>query len=237
MLGLESGKATPFTPLSAPGSPCDPTFTSCHRHAVYADDHLSGLEVFGNIFDGSEALAAGPYDGLVGFFVNGGRDHNVTNNLFVANTVPLVIDGNAPSNATNCGSTGRALFQELRAMPYTKDPWASRYPKLVTILAEKPCWPLHNAIGCNVVVNSTGPPSGLARYTPNLQGWAHGGANNDPMGVNDSRCFEMGKNLVSPWPGFVSNDPIANKDFRLRPDSEAWAMGWVQLVKAFGPSV
>ena len=52
------------------------------------DDHLSGVEVWGNVFDGSEAPPAGPYDGLIGMFGNGGRDTNVSNNLFIANTVP-----------------------------------------------------------------------------------------------------------------------------------------------------
>jgi hypothetical protein len=224
-----------FQAIGRPGSPCDPTFTSCHRHAVYMDDHLSGLQVFGNVFDGSEAPPAGAFDGLIGIFVNGGRDHNLSNNLFIANTVPLAIVGNAPTNSSNCGSVTTTLWQRLAAVPWQSELWASRYPRLATLLDEQPCWPLHNSIGINVVVNSSGPPSGLERYYPNLQGWAHGSAQGDPAGLNDSKCFEMGLNLVSPHPGFISGDPVGSGDFRLAPGSKAWAMGWTALPQRFGP--
>ena len=122
-------------------------------------------------------------------------------------------------------------------MPYRAQPWASRYPKLYRILDEKPCWPLHNSIGVNVVVKSSGPPPGLQRYVPNLQGWAHGGANNDPAGANDSACFAMGANLVAAHPGFVSPDPVGKRAFALKKSSPAWAMGWEALPAAFGPAL
>ena len=225
-----------FRAIGRPNSPCQAAFTSCHRHAVYADDHLSGVEVWGNVFDGSEAPPAGDFDGLIGFFANGGRDHNVSNNLFLANTVPAVITGHAPSDGSDCGSVTSTLWQRLAAMPYRSEPWRSRYPKLFSILDEKPCWPLHNMLAINLIVNSSGPPAGLQRYTPNLQKWAHGNANNDPAGLNDTLCFGMGQNLVSSQPGFVSPDPIHAKDFSLRPDSKAWAMGWAAIATTFGPT-
>jgi hypothetical protein len=76
------------------------------------------------------------------------------------------------------------------------------------------------------------------RYAPNLgrPPWAHGAANGDPAGVNDSACFEVGPNLVAARPGFVSEAPVAQRDFRLKPSSVAWAMGWVALAEAWGPA-
>ncbi|MEN6315714.1 MAG: right-handed parallel beta-helix repeat-containing protein [Clostridiaceae bacterium] len=87
-------------------------------HVIYADDCMSGMEVYGNIFYRNSMISSV-------FMIGGGSDHKIYNNMFI-----------------DCGSAIAFYFRtvsenvetlktRLQNMPFTAEPWASRYPELV----------------------------------------------------------------------------------------------------------
>ena len=235
------------------GRACNSTSTSCVRSAIYLDDHLSGATITGNVFLGAQnALPTGPdldqKYGNTGVMVNGGRDHNISNNLFIGIGLPAAVHGKAQWRG-KCGTSDMklrtGLFASLFVEPYQKPPWSQRYPRLVDILQNYPCQPLGNVLAKNIVVNSSGISKWLTRTgagwrnNGGLDGWSSiGCATGEAVGgkhieccqgKNEIDCFRFGQNLVSRHPGFVAPDPLRAWDFALAPASKAWAMGWRAL--------
>jgi hypothetical protein len=84
------------------------------------------------------------------------------------------------------------MYASLRAVPYDKPPWSTRYPALARILHEHPQAPLGNVVADNVSVRST---------------WR------DP----DRKYVQIADNFITEEdPGFVD---AAYMDFRLKDDS------------------
>jgi len=83
--------------------------------------------------------------------LGGGRDHLVRNNLFVDCRSALHIDAR--------GLGWRAdgfdeLKRRLETMPYKSPPWSTRYPQLLTLLADEPMAPKGIVVERNVIIAS-----------------------------------------------------------------------------------
>ena len=92
--------------------------------AVYLDDCVSGITVFGNIFKGTQLAA----------FIGGGRDCTVENNLFIDTHPAVQIDGRglSPSEVWQ-NMVNQTMRERLLAMDHHNPPYATRYPELMEI--------------------------------------------------------------------------------------------------------
>jgi hypothetical protein len=140
-------------------------------------------------------------------FIGGGRDNKVLNNVFVDCRPALHIDaralGWAKYHADGWVEEGRTKGT-LSGIRYNQPPYSERYPELVNILNEDPNGPEGNVVARNICA---------------------GGRWDDVEGVARSMVKFEG-NLLDKDPLFVD---AAKLDFRLRPDSPAYALGFRRL--------
>jgi len=94
------------------------------------------------------------------------------------------------------------LETRLAEMPYQDEPWRTRFPQLLTYLADEPAVPKGNVVRRNIV-------------------WRCGQF--DAFEEKARPHVLVEGNLVEQDPGFVDE---AGQDFRLREDSPAWALGF-----------
>jgi len=93
------------------------------------------------------------------------------------------------------------MIQRLEEMPYRQEPWRSRYPQLLTYLEGDFAEPRGNLVTRNISV----------------------GGKFDGVHAAARPGVTMENNLVDEDPRFVDRD---HRDFRLRDDSPAWALGF-----------
>ncbi len=134
-------------------------------------------------------------------FIGGGRDSLIENNVFVDCNPALHIDSRGLG--WMAGSKD-GLISELKSLPYLQPPWSVRYPQLATLLVDDPMAPKGNVVARNLQVGGRwdeidGRSRPLVTFTDNLLG-------EDPLFVNAARG-----------------------DFRLRPESPAWALGFKEI--------
>jgi hypothetical protein len=92
--------------------------------AVYLDDCVSGITVFGNIFKGTQLAA----------FIGGGRDCTVENNLFIDTHPAVQIDGRGLSpREVWQNMVNQTMRERLLAMDHHNPPYSTRYPELMEI--------------------------------------------------------------------------------------------------------
>jgi hypothetical protein len=103
---------------------------------VYLDDQMSGYEIFNNSF----------VDCDCGILLGGGRDNVLTQNRFVRTDLPVMFDKRGHTWDTQTCRINGTLHMELNSFGYQIEPWASRYPNLVSIMDDRPCTPVHNVI-------------------------------------------------------------------------------------------
>ena len=92
--------------------------------AVYLDDCVSGITVFGNVFRGTQLAA----------FIGGGRDCTVENNLFIDTHPAVQIDGRglSPSEVWQ-NMVNETMGARLQEMDHHNPPYSTRYPQLMEI--------------------------------------------------------------------------------------------------------
>lgn len=110
-------------------------------NGVYLDDNFSSATIEGNVF---ESLVRPIHLG-------GGRDHRVLNNLFVDCFSALHIDARGLGWRANGYDD---LKKKLELWPYRQPPWSTRYPQLLTLLADEPMAPKGIVVARNIIVNS-----------------------------------------------------------------------------------
>lgn len=125
-----------FHDLSGPGAN--------YVNAVYLDDFTSGTIVHGNIF-----LRC-----ATGVEIGGGRDNEISNNIFIENNLGISLDARG-INWAKYFFEGKdsALFKGMDAMNYTQPPYSLRYPELLTLYADEPAVPKYNKIVNNISFN------------------------------------------------------------------------------------
>lgn len=106
---------------------------------VYLDDMFSSAHIYGNVF----------YQVPRAAFIGGGRDTLIENNIFVDCRPAIHVDARGLGWAAGAYDT---LVNRLKAMPYDKEPWRSRFPQLLTILEDEPMTPKGNVIARNICV-------------------------------------------------------------------------------------
>ena len=175
--------------------------------AVYLDDCASGALVYGNIF----------YKTSRAVFIGGGRDNTVENNVFVDCDPAVHLDGRGldprPVWQDMVNKTMRERLEDVR---YLRSPYITRYPLLGSIRAYleagKGVPPEGNRVVRNICLRG--------RWL-NLDKRAQGTA------------VEFLNNLLDTDPKFVDE---AKDDFRLRPESPAWKLGFREIpIGRIGP--
>ncbi|NOY82499.1 MAG: hypothetical protein GXP31_15985, partial [Kiritimatiellaeota bacterium] len=135
-------------------------------------------------------------------FIGGGRDNLIENNMFV--DCPRAIHMDARAMGWAAGSVPTTMTTRLKAMPYKSEVWRAKYPKLPGILDDEPAKPKGNIIRRNIAVGER---------------W------NDISGR--ARTFvKIEDDLLDADPRFVDPEHPERAEYRLRPDSPAWKVGF-----------
>jgi len=156
---------------------------------VYLDDMWCGTQVEANLFVRVTRAA----------MIGGGRDNAIVNNIFVNCQPSVHVDGRAMNWASYHVDT--TMTERLEAMPYQEEPWATRYPELLTILEDEPAAPKGNLIDRNIIIG---------------EDWNSIYEEAEPY-------VAFVDNLVNVEVGMA--DPAAG-DFTLAEDSPAWELGF-----------
>jgi Right handed beta helix region len=117
------------------------------QEGIYLDDLTSGITVVGNVLVNVPRA----------FLIGGGRSNVIENNLVINSVHGLSLDARGTNWAGGHCAPGGGMQRSLEAMPYQQEPWASRYPWLVGLLADEPCIPKHNSVQRNVFKDSASP--------------------------------------------------------------------------------
>jgi hypothetical protein len=112
---------------------------------VYLDDCDCGDTIEGNIFQRAGRA----------IMIGGGRDNPVRNNLVMDCPIGFHIDarGMTWKQWNNPEDPSWALEEKAKRFDYTRPPWSMRYPRLATIMADRPREPANNPITGNVFVD------------------------------------------------------------------------------------
>ena len=98
---------------------------NAQTYAVYLDNEVHGVQVFGNVFARNRGRCVEPY-GKVVISINGGHDHVIANNLFVDNDGGIASDGHDFEKTANVFRARRFMLEG--DVDVTSEPYALRYP-------------------------------------------------------------------------------------------------------------
>ncbi len=107
--------------------------------ALYFDDHFAGAYVEGNVI-----ANVGGY----GIHGNGGREHTITNNVFVN-----CLDYSTYMRDSGLDKTYETHISGLNKVPYTSEIWRKEFPELYNILNNAPKYPVDHIYTKNLAVN------------------------------------------------------------------------------------
>lgn len=138
--------------------------------------------------------------------LGGGRDNVIENNIFVDCNPAMHVDARGLADWTKSyrDGTNNWMFDRLKEVNHNQPPYSVQYPKLANILEDDPWVPKGNVIARNICV---------------------GGKWLDLHGV-DPKWLDMQDNFTEGDPMFLDPDKM---DFRLRPDSPAFKIGFKQI--------
>lgn len=137
--------------------------------------------------------------------IGGGRDNTVENNVFIECSPAIHVDARGLGWAKNYfDGTTTTLFDRFRDVNADRPPYSTRYPRLATLLEDEPAVPKGNVIARNI-------------HT--------GGKWLDLHGMQGG-WVTFQDNLTEGDAGFVNAEA---RDFRLRPDSPAFRLGFTPI--------
>ncbi|HCK11066.1 MAG: hypothetical protein CME21_01080 [Gemmatimonadetes bacterium] len=176
--------------------------------AIYLDDCASGTIVHGNVF----------YNCTMAVFIGGGRNHRVTNNIFIDCDPAVVVDGRGASEkdvwARMLNDIMRPRFESMNPL---SPPYSVRYPDLKEVAAY-----YQHELGI--------PPEGhLISRNICVGEWLQ---IRDQV---DSRMLALQYNFTDGDPGFRD---LSARDFRLDEDAEVFELGFKRIpLEEIGPQV
>ena len=109
---------------------------------IYIDDLTSGIEAYGNVV----INATEP-----GFFVNGGRENIIRNNIIINSNVPIRVV--KTGNAGNV-MRGSGIEANMRKYDIFNEPFTSKYPQIAKVFEDEYGEPKYNQVINNVTYNS-----------------------------------------------------------------------------------
>ncbi len=138
--------------------------------------------------------------------IGGGRDNVVDNNIFVDCAPAVHVDARGLGWA-KFWFDGRdpTLMDRLKAVHFDQPPYSVRYPRLAAVLGEEPAVPKGNRVVHNICVGG--------RWLDLLDGLT-------------DQVVTVQDNLTTGDPKFIAPE---RGDFRLRPDSPAFKLGFKRL--------
>jgi len=181
---------------------------------IYLDDSFAAATIQGNLF----------YQTTYAVFIGGGRDNLVENNIFVDCPMAMHLDarGLGWQSPHLDGRIKEATEKgTLRGIRFQEPPYSTRFPQLLTLLADEPKKPKGNVLRRNIFWK--GPGDDLRRFGRGAEPKDTWWDAIEPA-VRPLVAFEA--NLINVDPRFVNE---AQGDFRLAKDSPAWALGFQPL--------
>jgi hypothetical protein len=120
-----------------------------HHSPPHRDDEQSGYTIEDNLCE----------DSMTCYFVGGGRDNVVRNNVCRNVGTCMHLDNRGlnwqhDSCVVNASWTGR-LVQELYDVKYTQPPYSTAFPEIVTTLDRRPCTPVNVSYVGNSACNTS----------------------------------------------------------------------------------
>jgi hypothetical protein len=173
-------------------------------HAVYLDDCLSGVKVFGNVFYNISGRAV---------MCGGGRDNHIENNVMVNCGSAHFTDRRGIKWVVDEKGSSWNLLEKINRYNYTQPPWSTAYPKLASILANG-YEQAKNPEGC-VIRNNIGW---------NNKKWMEKNCLGACGGFD---FYTIENNIENQDPRFVDLD---NLNLALRPDSPAYSLPGFQTI-------
>ncbi len=195
---------------------------------IYLDDFTSGTTVYGNIL----------YRAGRGCLVGGGRNNTVENNVFVECLPSAHLDGRGLGWAKSWFEGAAGWKKLMENMNYTKPPYSTRYPELLTLIGDQPAVPKYNRFVKNVswgprwfdrydnidysLITMTGNVlADTVLVDPPVSGDKAAGP--DERAKTAAMLEKMGNRVMTGDPGFVD---AAKLDFKLKKGSPALKMGF-----------
>lgn len=141
----------------------------------------------------------------MGVKVGGGRDNTIENNIFFDCPLAVFVDARGLGWGKKWfDGTDPTLVNAVRAVNPHQAPFNRRYPQLARWSEDEPQIPKGNRIARNIVVGGEG-----LRIVNEAEPWV-----------------DLEDNFLKGDPRFMDSQ---NSDFRLRPDSPAWGLGFKPL--------
>ena len=203
--------------------------SSCQKVAWYLDDHMSGVEIYGNAVVGYQT----------GVFFHFGSNNNASQNMFLSCNASVWVSAcfnlpkdawcNLPFNDTSQADTMMVALHAAMAWPTWATTWLSSYPLLGNI-TWAPGATVNNSVNNNVAIGrgvlGYGEQPDQFLLVENLSAVlpTHGNWNASEIAAAQ----------------FVSAEPVAQLDFRLKPTSpvfQASGGAFSQIPTGQGPRI